>query len=597
MRLCSALCALLLCAALGSAQEISETRSPALNLQPSATPTGGSGLINLQTVPANPLGTLAISGHGFFVRHTVWDLGNENVATGMLSLTYSVTGNLEGYFSGSVFAGAHTISPNFTLTDAQKGFGSQEIGLKYRFPLKRTGVLQVGGTAGFILGTADTKVTGFNFANTRRHSDVKLRAIQSFRLQDRYGWPNVHVNEGYLTQYGALPDLFIFGLGADYLLNRRFQFMAEFVSMIEQRTPLYLNENYMALTPAVRYYHSSQLFFDAGVNLGLSEDRLTDNSWRRSDPWQVFLGLTFTPKISASDRDADGLPDWLDAELNLPPEYPKDSFGQLLDTDLDGVPDALDKEPTTMRGAVVDEHGVALDDDKDGVPVGLDRQTRTPADAWVDVYGIALDSDCDGVPDGIDEEPGSRPGTLVDSRGIAKDSDADGVPDGLDLEANSPAGITVDAWGRGMTAPAASTAGWINAEALARLDASLLKISDMHFALGSADIQPEDYSTLDIIGQTLAQFPQLVVLIEGHADSTGSLERNIELSYARARSVRDYLLEKFPALSRSNFTVTGLGEHDPLADDGTREGRILNRRVEIKILNREVLQEMITTWE
>jgi len=577
-------------------QEIS-TQSQMLNLQPSATSSGGSGLFKLQTVPCNPMGTLAISGQGFVVRHKVWDIGYETVATGMLSLTYSLTSNMELYFSGSYFVGAHAIGPNFTFTDARQGIGSQEVGFKYRFPTNRTGLLQIGGTAGFILGTSESKITGFNFFNTRRDSDVRLRLIQSLRFQDKFGVPNLHINEGYLTQYGALVDLFDFGLGLDYLIKHHLQLSAEFEALIEQRTPIYLNENYLALTTGMRYYASPNVAFNLGANFGLSKDRRMDTSWRRTDPWQIFVGVTFTPKVNSADRDFDGIPDWLDAEINLPgyPTYAAMPGSGVMDTDGDGVPDSIDKEPSSMRGAVVDANGVALDDDHDGVPNGLDRETRTPEGAWVDPFGVAYDSDRDGVPDGLDQEPRTPYGALVDASGVALDSDGDGIPDGIDLEENTPQGAIVDAWGRSIPAAPAPQA---QAAAVQKgLETILLGLPNVHFDFAKADVKPEDYSALDVVGQAMTHNPEVVILIEGHADSIGTQDRNMELSYKRARAIRDYLLAKFPTLSRANFTITGLGENDPIADNGTDAGRIQNRRAEFKILNRKAIQEMITTWE
>lgn len=582
-----------------SAYDADSIKRLLFDLRPTSTPTGGSGLINLQTFPTNTVGTLAISGYGFIVDHDVRNIYDETVTTGVLGLTYSATRDLEVYFSASYYSGVRTIKPDFTLTNPTQGIGSQELGFKYRFPLRRTGLLQMGTTVGAILGISETKVTGYNFFYTRRQSDIKLRLIQSLLLQNHYGLPNLHFNEGYLTQYDGITDLLMLGVGSDYLIANRLQLMLEFESRLEQRTPIYFNEDYMVLTTAIRYFTAGSLSLTLGSNFGLSKDRVDDRSWRRSDPWQAFLGITFTPKVTSSDLDRDGIPDWLDAEMNPLPGYPRDQYGQPLDTDMDGVPDGIDREPTTIRGAVVDEFGVALDDDGDGVPNGIDRETRTPEGAWVDALGVAYDTDRDGVPDGIDEEPTSPWGALVDKRGVARDSDGDGVPDGVDLEANSPAGALVDAWGRSLTqAPAATQyAGATSVEHLLP-DVSIMRLSDVHFTLGRADIRPEDYSTLDIVGQTLSKYPMLVVLIEGHADSTGSVKRNEELSYERARAVRDYLTKKFPALNRSNFTIAALGERDPLTSNTTEEGRIQNRRVEFKVLNREVLQqEMITTWE
>ena len=575
-----------------SPQEIS-TESQMFNLQPSATPTGGSGLFKLQTVPTNPLGTLAISAQGLFVRHQVWTIGKESVVTGMLSLTYSLTSNLELYFSGSYFAGSHTISPNLTFEGGMQGIGSQEIGVKYRFPTRRDGLFQIGTTAGFILGTAETKVTGFNFLNTRRDSDIKLRLMQSLRFQDKFGLPNLHINEGYITQYGDIVDLFQFGLGTDYLINHQLQVMAEFETLIEQRTPIYLNENFMSLTTGLRYYPSSNLSFNLGGTFGLSKERLADRSWRRSDPWQVFAGITFTPRVNSADRDGDGIPDWLDAEINM--GYPAYAMGPR-DSDGDGVPDDRDKEPSSMRGAVVDADGVALDDDGDGVPNGLDRETRTPEGAWVDALGVAYDCDRDGIPDGLDQEAKTPLGAFVDINGVSLDTDGDGVPDGIDLEMNTPSDAIVDAWGRSIT-PLAPPQMLVAASAQRDMETILLGLPNVHFEFAKADIRPEDYSALDIVGEALARNPEVVILIEGHADNIGTDERNTNLSYRRARAIRDYLLQKFSTLSRGNFTVTGLGEFDPVADNGSDVGRIQNRRVEFKVLNRKAIQDMITTWE
>jgi len=575
-----------------SPPEIS-TESQILNLQPSSTHTGGSGLFKLQTVPTNPLGTLAISAQGLVVRHQVFDIGKETVVTGMLALTYSLTGNLELYFSGAYFAGAHTLSPRFTFDQVTQGMGSQEIGIKYRFPLRRDGLLQLGTTGGFILGTAETKVTGFNALNTRRDSDIKLRLLQTLRFQDKFGLPNLHLNQGFLVMYGGVDDRFQFGLGTDYFIQRRWQLMAEFEAIIEQRTPIYLNENYMALTTGLRYYPSSNFAFNLGASFGLSKDRSTDQGWRRSDPWQIFLGVTFTPRVNTADRDWDGIPDWLDAEINV--AYPTYAMAPM-DSDGDGVLDQLDKEPSSMRGAVVNPDGVALDDDQDGVPNGLDRETRTPQGAWVDALGVAYDSDRDGIPDGLDQEPKTAFGCFVDANGVALDTDQDGIPDGIDLEANTPAGAIVDAWGRSIS-PLAPPGTQVAAASQRDVEAVLLGLPNVHFEFAKADVRPEDYSALDIIGDALTRNPEVVVLIEGHADSIGTDERNLDLSYRRSRAIRDYLLQKFLSLSRANFTITGLGEHDPLADNGSVAGRIQNRRVEFKVLNRKAIQDMITTWE
>ena len=67
--------------------------------------------------------------------------------------------------------------------------------------------------------------------------------------------------------------------------------------------------------------------------------------------------------------------------------------------------------------------------------------------------------------------------------------------------------------------------------------------------------------------------------IVGHTDSTGPDAYNLGLSERRAQAAADYLGGK--GISASNMTVKGMGESAPIADNATRDGRAMNRRVEI----------------
>ncbi len=71
------------------------------------------------------------------------------------------------------------------------------------------------------------------------------------------------------------------------------------------------------------------------------------------------------------------------------------------------------------------------------------------------------------------------------------------------------------------------------------------------------------------------------VRIEGHTDATGPDAYNQGLSERRANSVRSYLVSH--GVDASRLTTVGYGESSPIADNGTREGRALNRRVELQV--------------
>jgi len=77
--------------------------------------------------------------------------------------------------------------------------------------------------------------------------------------------------------------------------------------------------------------------------------------------------------------------------------------------------------------------------------------------------------------------------------------------------------------------------------------------------------------------------PDATFVIEGHTDSIGTEEANLELSRKRAEAVRQWLVERL-RIAADNIRTVGLGESEPIAPvDGTREEQALNRRVEIVV--------------
>ena len=101
------------------------------------------------------------------------------------------------------------------------------------------------------------------------------------------------------------------------------------------------------------------------------------------------------------------------------------------------------------------------------------------------------------------------------------------------------------------------------------------------FAVDSTTITPSFQATLDKIANSLVQYPNSLVDVMGHTDSTGSDAYNEDLSKRRADAVADYLAMR--GVSRARLATIGYGERYPVADNSTEEGRARNRRVEIKI--------------
>ena len=105
------------------------------------------------------------------------------------------------------------------------------------------------------------------------------------------------------------------------------------------------------------------------------------------------------------------------------------------------------------------------------------------------------------------------------------------------------------------------------------------EIAGLQFATGTAKLSEPARESLARFSGIVAQYPDIKIKIEGHTDNTGSVEKNNQLSLARATSVRDYLIGQGIAASR--IAVEGFGPSKPATDNATAEGRATNRRVEI----------------
>jgi len=109
----------------------------------------------------------------------------------------------------------------------------------------------------------------------------------------------------------------------------------------------------------------------------------------------------------------------------------------------------------------------------------------------------------------------------------------------------------------------------------------IVNMSDVLFDTGSADLKPGAREKLAKISGILLAHPGLTLQVEGHTDSVGTDELNMELSGRRADAVRDYLAQQ--GVPASSITAKGFGKTQPVASNDTAEGRQRNRRVELVV--------------
>jgi outer membrane protein OmpA-like peptidoglycan-associated protein len=106
----------------------------------------------------------------------------------------------------------------------------------------------------------------------------------------------------------------------------------------------------------------------------------------------------------------------------------------------------------------------------------------------------------------------------------------------------------------------------------------------VNFKVGSAVLTPEAKTMLDEIAAQAKNERGFVLEVRGFASSDGSTALNDRLSERRSDAVVRYLAQQHQIPLRRIILPFGYGEAIPVADNSTREGRIQNRRVEVKVL-------------
>ena len=103
----------------------------------------------------------------------------------------------------------------------------------------------------------------------------------------------------------------------------------------------------------------------------------------------------------------------------------------------------------------------------------------------------------------------------------------------------------------------------------------------INFAHNTNDLTDEDFETLEPIGAFISQHPDAKIIINGHTDSFGKYLYNKRISEFRANLVKSYFVGR--GISPSRIQAFGMGSENPRRSNRTREGRMMNRRVEINI--------------
>ncbi len=105
---------------------------------------------------------------------------------------------------------------------------------------------------------------------------------------------------------------------------------------------------------------------------------------------------------------------------------------------------------------------------------------------------------------------------------------------------------------------------------------------NVQYESGKATLKKESITELEILKEFMTENPYIKLEVSAHTDIVGSHSMNMKLSVARAKSIYTWLTTN--GIAKERITYKGYGPDLPIADNGTAEGRALNRRAEIKIL-------------
>ncbi len=302
--------------------------------------------------------------------------------------------------------------------------------------------------------------------------------------------------------------------------------------------------------------------------------------------WELTAGLVYRDALRRRDIDGDGIVDRYDDCVEDPEDY--DGFEDTDgcpddDNDGDGILDAYDdcRDDAEDFDGYRDDDGCPEDDnDNDGLADWDDACPDTPEDR--DNY-----RDEDGCP----EDDNDKDGVLdVDDRCPNVPEDGDGFDDwdGCPDDDNDHDGITdyqdvcpdaAESWNGFEDQDGCPDEKPPEPPPIEKFTGV---IEGINFKVDSDEITVDSYHILNEAAAVLLEYPNLRIEVQGHTDSDGSEEYNLDLSARRAKAVVDYLIGRGVPPERLEWV--GYGESRPLVPEKGPDSKAVNRRVEFHII-------------
>ncbi|MFU5483905.1 OmpA family protein [Pseudomonas aeruginosa] len=186
---------------------------------------------------------------------------------------------------------------------------------------------------------------------------------------------------------------------------------------------------------------------------------------------------------------------------------------------------------------------------------GMERRDNGHQGEWMAGLGLGMNFG------GGKAAPAPAPEPIIE---VCVDADNDGVCDNVDKCLHTPANVTVDSDGCPVVAE------------VVRVEL------DVKFDFDKTQVKQNSYADIKSLADFMKQYPSTRTTVEGHTDSVGPDAYNQKLSERRANAVRQVLVSEY-GVEDSRVDAVGYGETRPAADNGSAEGRAINRRVEAQV--------------
>jgi outer membrane protein OmpA-like peptidoglycan-associated protein len=117
-------------------------------------------------------------------------------------------------------------------------------------------------------------------------------------------------------------------------------------------------------------------------------------------------------------------------------------------------------------------------------------------------------------------------------------------------------------------------------------------LPNVQFYTNSANLIPTSLSDIQQLAQHLIDTRGLEAIVIGHTDNVGDAISNKKLSQRRAETVRNVIISM--GVEPERLTAIGKGDTEPKADNNTEEGRLMNRRVEVQLVQNSITETKTT---